>query len=211
MRPKRVKAYKRAMQFYQKNFGFREPYQVLVAADFILEAVSKNLRVVETLEETLQGKIKPFVTFCTICDIRKESEHRAQAIAVSKSFEKRRCLHKDPISGIQCIGEVMGDENKYNYCVAVQDDVLRAKLRSIPGVPIIHVKQSTMVLERISEAGKAAGAAKAQEKQGLSELERKMLKAVKQKDREAKLALRKPRAKKKIKGPKGPNPLSVKK
>ncbi|KAJ2494961.1 hypothetical protein GGI11_008620 [Coemansia sp. RSA 2049] len=49
---------------------------------------------------------------------------------------------------------------------------------------------------------------KSREKLGLSELERKMLEAVKKKDREEKLALMPPKHKKKKKGPKGPNPLS---
>ncbi|KAJ2401255.1 hypothetical protein GGI23_001517 [Coemansia sp. RSA 2559] len=197
------------MKLYQQSFGFREPYQVLVSADFILEGVAKHLQVVKTLEDALQGKVKPLITFCSIRDVRMDSEHRSEAIAVSKSFEKRRCPHKEPIPGNQCIGEVMGEENKYNYCVAVQDEALRAKLRKVPGVPLVRVKQSTMVLEKPQSAVKEIIESKSREKLGLSDLERKMLEAVKKMEREAKLAQLPPKNRKK-KGPKGPNPLSVK-
>ncbi|KAJ1903488.1 hypothetical protein LPJ81_003029 [Coemansia sp. IMI 209127] len=196
------------MKLYQQSFGFREPYQVLVSADFILEGVAKHLQVVKTLEDALQGKAKPLITFCSIRDVRTDSEHRSEAIAVSKSFEKRRCPHKEPIPGNQCIGEVMGEENKYNYCVAVQDEVLRASLRKVPGVPLVRVKQSTMVLEKPQSLVKEMVESKNREKLGLSDLERKMLEAVKKMDREAKLAQLPPKHRKK-KGPKGPNPLSV--
>ncbi|KAJ2577938.1 hypothetical protein EV177_010884, partial [Coemansia sp. RSA 1804] len=56
MRVKRTKAYKKVMKLYQQSFGFREPYQVLVSADFLLEGVAKNLEVIKTLEDALQGK-----------------------------------------------------------------------------------------------------------------------------------------------------------
>ncbi|KAJ1666435.1 hypothetical protein IW140_006420 [Coemansia sp. RSA 1813] len=199
------------MQLYQQSFGFREPYQVLVSADFILESVAKHLEVVKTLEDTLQGKVKPLITFCSIRDVRTEGEHRSEAIAVSKSFEKRRCPHKDPIPGNQCISEVMGDENKYNYCVAAQDEALRTKLRKVPGVPLVHIKQTVMILGKPQSVVKEVVASKNRNKLGLSELERKMLEAVKKKEREDKLAHMPLKHKAKKKGPKGPNPLSMKK
>ncbi|KAJ2519463.1 hypothetical protein H4217_002663 [Coemansia sp. RSA 1939] len=211
MRVKRTKAYKKVMKLYQQSFGFREPYQVLVSADFLLEGVAKNLEVIKTLEDALQGKVKPLITFCSIRDVREEGEHRSKAIAVSKGFEKRRCPHKDPVPGSQCISEILGDENRYNYCVAVQDEMLRARLRKVPGVPLVCVKQSTMVLEKPQDVVKQMADSKSREKLGLSDLERKMLEAVKKKDREEKLALMPPKHKKKKKGPKGPNPLSMKK
>ncbi|KAJ2456815.1 hypothetical protein GGF42_003047 [Coemansia sp. RSA 2424] len=210
MRAKRAKSYRKAMQFYQQAFGFREPYQILVSPDFILAGASKQLPVKERLEEAVQGQAKFLVTHCGISELLKSSsDSRTRAISASKEFEKRRCPHQDPIAGLDCIREIMGDENKNNYCVAVQDDELRAKLRTIPGVPILHVKQSVVVLERKSQVAQEASKQMERDKLGLSELERSMLKAVKKQANEAKNERRK--KKKKLAGPKGPNPLSMKK
>ncbi|KAJ2022550.1 hypothetical protein GGI06_001767 [Coemansia sp. S85] len=198
------------MQFYQQAFGFREPYQILVSPDFILAGVSKQVPVKARLEEAVQGQAKFLVTHCGISELLKTtSEFRTQAIAASKEFEKRRCPHQEPIPGLDCVREIMGDENKNNYCVAVQDDDLRAKLRTVPGVPILHVKQSVVVLERKSQVAKDASRQMEKDKLGLSELERSMLRAVKKQANEAKNEKRK--KKKKTAGPKGPNPLSIKK
>ncbi|KAJ2029043.1 hypothetical protein IWW57_001882 [Coemansia sp. S610] len=210
MRAKRAKSYRKAMQFYQQAFGFREPYQILVSPDFILAGVSKQVPVKARLEEAVQGQAKFLVTHCGISELLKTtSEFRTQAITASKEFEKRRCPHQEPIPGLDCVREIMGDENKNNYCVAVQDDDLRAKLRIVPGVPILHVKQSVVVLERKSQVAKDASRQMEKDKLGLSELERSMLRAVKKQANEAKNEKRK--KKKKTAGPKGPNPLSIKK
>ncbi|KAJ2832209.1 hypothetical protein FBU31_002126 [Coemansia sp. 'formosensis'] len=210
MRAKRAKSYRKAMQFYQQAFGFREPYQILVSPDFILAGASKQLPVKARLEEAVQGQAKFLVTHCGISELLKStSDFRAQAITASKEFEKRRCPHQEPVPGLDCIREIMGNENKNNYCVAVQDDDLRATLRAVPGVPILHVKQSVVVLERKSQVAKDASKQMEQDKLGLTELERSMLRAVKKQAKEAKGEKRK--KKKKTAGPKTPNPLSIKK
>ncbi|KAJ2791299.1 hypothetical protein H4R20_006884, partial [Coemansia guatemalensis] len=116
MRPKRAKAYKKAMQFYQQSFGFREPYQILVSPDFVLEGVAKKINIAEALKEIVGDKVRLLISFCGICDVRKDGEHKAQAIAVTREFEKRRCTHKDPIAGTSCISEIMGSNNEHHYC-----------------------------------------------------------------------------------------------
>ncbi|KAI9474749.1 hypothetical protein LPJ78_005415 [Coemansia sp. RSA 989] len=208
MRVKRAKVYRKLMQFYQQTFEFREPYQILVSPDFILEAVSKNIDLSKALEEVVGGKVRVLITYCSICDIRKDSPQREKAIATSKGFEKRRCPHKTPIKGIDCMKEIMGDSNKHNYCVAVQDQEMRSKLRQIKGVPILHVSHSVVVLEPIPRHVRDAGKDRLGDKAGLTELERKMLKTVKEEARQARGSLR---PKRKIKKAKGPNPLAVKK
>ncbi|KAJ2158237.1 hypothetical protein GGF46_003914 [Coemansia sp. RSA 552] len=210
MRPKRTKACRKEMQFYQQNYGFREPYQILVSPDFVLEGVAKNIDVPNALEEIVCGKARLLTTFCGITEVRKDSEHRARAIEVTRGFEKRRCPHKEPISGPACISEIIGDDNKHHYCVAVHDGDLRTKLRRVPGVPIIGIKHGLVVLEHLSSEKKKAGMDQLlHQKIGVSMQERQLLKDLKAGDAKAKV--NGPKKHKKKKGPKGPNPLSVKK
>lgn len=59
MRGKRSKQYKKLMKAYGHTFGFREPYQVLVDAQIVLEAVQHKMDLPRGLENTLHGKVKP--------------------------------------------------------------------------------------------------------------------------------------------------------
>ncbi|KAJ1955024.1 hypothetical protein GGI12_005659 [Dipsacomyces acuminosporus] len=207
MRAKRAKAFKKGMAFYQHTFGFREPYQILLGPDFILEAAERKISIIDELGQAVQGKAKFLATWCTIDEVRKSGDS-SEAVKVARSCEKRRCPHKDPISGTECIKEIMGDENKFNYCVAVQDKDLRDRLRRIPGVPLIHIQRSVVLLEHVQDSSKEINKQQIQEKLGVTKAERMLLKSIKKKEIEAKLEKR---AHTKKHGPKGPNPLSVKK
>ncbi|KAJ1642801.1 hypothetical protein J3B02_001779 [Coemansia erecta] len=210
MRSKRAKAYRKAMHFYQQTFGFHEPYQVLISPDLVLAAVEKKVDIKQTVQDTLQGQVKFYITYCGICDVRKESEFKAQAISVSKTFEKRHCMHKEPVPGTQCIEELIGDSNKNNYCVAAQSNELRAKLRGIAGVPVLHMQRDIVILERMAQAAKETSEKQLKRKLSVSEAEKKLLRVMKKKSIEEKLALKKNKPRK-LKKAKGPNPLSIKK
>jgi U3 small nucleolar RNA-associated protein 23 len=47
------------MQQYGLNFGFREPYQVLLDAEMIRDADRFKMDLVGGLERTLHGQVKP--------------------------------------------------------------------------------------------------------------------------------------------------------
>jgi U3 small nucleolar RNA-associated protein 23 len=59
MKQKRAKAYRRLMSYYHINFKFREPFQVLVDEEIILECMRTKFDLVAGLKRTLQGEVKP--------------------------------------------------------------------------------------------------------------------------------------------------------
>lgn len=91
MRQKRAKSYRKQLSYLQLNFKFREPYQILIDAQMILEAIRTKLDLLKALERTVQGKVKPMVTQCTIEALYKEGNQ--DAIELAKSFERRKCGH----------------------------------------------------------------------------------------------------------------------
>ena len=66
--------------------------------------------------------------------------------------ERRRCGHHpeeypEPCSTLECLGSVVGATNKHRYVVASQDGEMRARMRGIPGVPLIYINRSVMLLQ----------------------------------------------------------------
>ncbi|KAK6523465.1 hypothetical protein TWF281_001447 [Arthrobotrys megalospora] len=159
MRAGRSKAYKKLMAVYANNFGFREPYQVLVDPTIIQDAMKYKMDLVAMLERTLQGKTKPMITQCCIRHLYATDNQ--PLITLAKTFERRRCNHSisdDPLSALECmLSVVIPSEdapipNKHRYVVATDDQDMREKFREYPGVPGIHIMRSVMVLDQISEA-----------------------------------------------------------
>jgi len=77
----------------------------------------------------------------------------------AKGFERVRCGHHElekPLSTFDCLKSVVDPKssrtNKYHYIIASQDDNLRYFMRSIPGVPLIYIKRSVMIMEPMASA-----------------------------------------------------------
>ncbi|EKM60980.1 uncharacterized protein PHACADRAFT_247246 [Phanerochaete carnosa HHB-10118-sp] len=190
------------MQAYSLAFGFRQPYQALVDSLMCKDAMDHKLDLVKQLGIVLQGTVKPMITQCCIHELYLQGKVIQPAVDLAKTFERRKCNHMEPIPGDDCIANVVGDKNKHRYIIVTQSQHLRAKLREIPAVPVVHINRSVMILEPMSEASVQAKEKAEQQQMLPSALET------------AKVAQSKPAEeppRKKRKGPKGPNPLSVKK
>ncbi|KAA6415389.1 MAG: rRNA-processing UTP23 [Lasallia pustulata] len=240
MRGKRSKQYRKLMQQYGLTFGFREPYQVLVDAQMIQDTNRFSMDLVAGLERTLHGKVKPMITQCSIRHLYTLSEvpprQKEALITVAKTFERRRCNHHTlevPFSTLECLRSVVdpkdSQRNKNRYVIASQEDDVRRKLREIPGVPLVYVKRSVMVMEPMAEGsvGIREGVERGKFRAGLKGRNLSGVKRKREPEDEADTGkvvgtgdvpppggdedLERMVKKRKARGPKGPNPLSVKK
>ena len=204
MRAKRAKKYRKIMHTYQLHYSFREPYQVLITSDCLRAIHAFSMPTYQFLENTLHGKVMPYITQCTLAKVMegysgRGRDGRPKYLPPPTEIPLRYCKHKDDegqergvISEAECIldlisGQVKGNElkkNKQHFIVAAADwdegikdpkekenaerqrrkriksgepdmDV-RAHARMIPGVPLVYVKRSVMVLEEPSLATERA-------------------------------------------------------
>ncbi|KAK4172227.1 putative rRNA-processing protein [Triangularia setosa] len=156
---KRTKQYKKLMRSFQM-LGFREPYQLLMTSDIVLDTMKLDLMTL--FEKALSTKnLKPMITQCCIRAMyaRNKEPGVAAAIERAKTFERRRCGHlmdEDPLTERECVMAVVDpkrrNENKFRYVVATQDELLREKLRSVVPTPLMYVKRSVLILEPMAEA-----------------------------------------------------------
>ncbi|ODV82190.1 uncharacterized protein CANTADRAFT_24814, partial [Suhomyces tanzawaensis NRRL Y-17324] len=136
MRQKRAKAYKKQMVVYLHTFKFREPYQTIVDAELVLTCTNASFEIDKGLNRTVQGETKPMITQCCMQALYDSKNQRA--IDVAKTFERRKCNHREAINPDKCIESItsIDGENKHRYIIASQSIDLRRLLRKIPGVPL---------------------------------------------------------------------------
>ncbi|ORY09447.1 Fcf1-domain-containing protein [Clohesyomyces aquaticus] len=231
MKLKRGKAYRKLMNQYQVTFNFREPYQVLVDSQFVQDAARFKMDMVHLLKRTVQGEIKPMITQCDMRHLYNAEDKDEQLILQAKTYERRRCNHHElgePLSSLECLSAVVGNTNKNRYVIASQDPKVREHMRTIPGVPLVYINKSVMIMEpmaasthqhrdRDERAKFKAGlkgrrlAAQPNQKRKRDDEEGDSAKGHNE-DSIVEGASRDARPQKKHKkGPKGPNPLSIKK
>lgn len=219
------------MAAYHQTFGFREPYQVLVDTEMVKEATRCTMGLPAALERTLRGTVKPMITQCSIRHLyalsTAEHPNKEGLIAIAKGFERRKCNHHEleqPLPEKECIESVSlkNGHNKHRYVLAVQNKDIRALFRDILGAPTIIINRSVMILEAMNAASRRVrdGTEREKFKAGIVDA-RQADKALKKRKREeeegkgdeagkAEVEVQEKKKKKK-RGPKGPNPLSVKK
>lgn len=216
MRQKRAKAYKKQIYVYLHTFKFREPFQTIIDDEIITTCVKSSYDLIKGINRTIQAECKPMITQCCIQALYETKNQ--QAIDLAKTFERRRCNHppKNPLKPAECIESItsINGVNKHRYIVATQSYDLRKKLRKVPGVPLIFMNRSVMVMEPLSEASskysnlveskKLTGGLNDAKVAGYVNKENNDEVAIEGKSPEEPVP-------KKRKGPKGPNPLSVKK
>ncbi|KAL2072496.1 hypothetical protein VTL71DRAFT_11839 [Oculimacula yallundae] len=229
MRGKRSKQYRKLMEQYGLSYGFRVPYQVLLDAQMIRDADKFKMDLVGGLERTLHGEVKPMITQCSMRHLYAASSEPGVSYLIdkAKTYERRRCGHRpeeypEPLSTQECLASVVDPKgsktNKNRYVVASQELDVRKHMRGILGVPLVYINRSVMIMEPMAEAStdnrekEERIKFRAGLKRGSGSLKRKREDGEEGEERndgvgEADI----PKKKKKAKGPKGPNPLAVKK
>lgn len=156
-------------------------------------------------------------------------------IATAKGMERRRCNHHTldtPLTTIECLSSVIDPKNlqtnKNRYIVASQEEEVRRHCRGINGVPLIYVKRSVMVMEPMAEGsitvrdsvergkfriglrgkGQIAGTKRKTYGEASEAENAEKDNLVDGADQPGEME---PVKKRKVRGPRGPNPLSMKK
>ncbi|GBB97222.1 hypothetical protein RclHR1_02940024 [Rhizophagus clarus] len=210
MRQKRTKQYKRLMGLYSTSFGFREPYQILVDGDFMRTALRYKMDISKQLCTVMLGSTKQLYTSCTLAEVKDQGKDEFDTENALKRFERRGCTHRHkPVSSVECILSILEPDNPHNYCVASQNESLRKRFRAIPGIPLLYINRTVLILEPPSYATLQKSKQIENTKTHASAEELSFLTkansdfAIKQTETE--------KPKKKRKGLKEPNPLSCKK
>lgn len=82
------------------------------------------------------------------------------AIELGKTFERRRCGHHPneypkPLSTLECLSSVVDPKdsgvNKHRYVVASNDQTTRQMLRSVKGTPLVYISRSVMIMEPMAD------------------------------------------------------------
>ncbi|KAJ7338074.1 hypothetical protein JRQ81_010616 [Phrynocephalus forsythii] len=205
MKITRQKHAKKNMGFYKYNFGFREPFQVLLDGTFCQAALRNKIQIRDQLPGYLGGAAQLCTTRCVLKELESLGKELYGAKLIAQRFQVRNCSHfKDPVSGSACLLSMIEEGNPHHYFIGTQDQDLARKIKKRPGVPLLFIIQNTMVLDKPS-ARSLASVQAMQTNQLIPEHQKESIERLKEEQGLVKTASHKIRKRKKAAGP---NPLS---
>ncbi|PHJ15630.1 rrna-processing protein [Cystoisospora suis] len=137
--------------FFQYNTNLVPPYQILIDTNFVNAAVQIKTDVLKGFMDCLLAKCIPCVTDCVIGELEKLGHRYRLALALAKDrrFKRLTCCHQGTYADDCIVRRVT--EHKC-YLVATNDKDLKRRIRKIPGVPIVYVKNHKFAVERLPDA-----------------------------------------------------------
>uniref|UniRef100_A0A336LGU9 rRNA-processing protein UTP23 homolog n=1 Tax=Culicoides sonorensis TaxID=179676 RepID=A0A336LGU9_CULSO len=150
MKINRLKRAQKHLEFYCNNFGFREPYQVLIDGTFCFNALKNHVQIIHQLKKYIQAEIKPLTTPCCIIEAEQLGSQFLATTKLLKELKIHKCGHeKSPITGSNCLKFM---SKKSRYIIATQDRDLQDWIRDRAGIPLIYFHQIAPILENPSKA-----------------------------------------------------------
>ncbi|XP_030596834.1 rRNA-processing protein UTP23 homolog [Archocentrus centrarchus] len=153
MKIKRQKQAKKTISFYKYNFGFREPFQILIDGTFCQAALKNKIQIKEQMPKYLMGEVQLCTTSCALKELETLGKQLYGAKIILQRFQVRKCPHfKEPVSASECLLSMLEETNPHRYFVATQDYAVTTGLKKIPGVPLLYIILNTIVLDKPSQA-----------------------------------------------------------
>ncbi|XP_074348692.1 uncharacterized protein LOC141687350 isoform X1 [Apium graveolens] len=176
MRLKRQKRHRRTVRFFTACFGFRDPFKVLCDGTFIHHCVAHDISPFDTVLANLLGaEVKIFTTRCVLAELGRLGGAYSGTLSVARNIMPARCDHDKRKSAVDCITELIGENNAEHFFVATQDADFRKNLQEIPGVPLIFGLRNALLLDPLSKSQRDFAKSAEEERLHLTDLELKML------------------------------------
>jgi len=137
--------------FFSHNMSLGPPYHVLIDTNFINFSIQNKLDIMKSLMDCLYAKCVPCITDAVMAELEKLGPKYRVALRLAKDprFERLPCVRQ---------GNEYADDDLVErvtahriYIVATCDRDLKRRLRKIPGVPIISIKERKYQVERMPE------------------------------------------------------------
>jgi len=137
--------------FFSYNKALGPPYSVILDTNFINLSIQNKIDIFQSLLDCLLAKTTPYITECVMGELEKFGQRYRLALRVAKDprFQKIKCLHKGTYAD-DCLVNIVSQHKC--YIVATCDKQLQSRIRKVPGIPILMIKNHKYAIERLPDS-----------------------------------------------------------
>ncbi|KAL8624620.1 hypothetical protein ACOMHN_045155 [Nucella lapillus] len=175
MKHKRQKQAQKVMTFFEKHFGITPPYNIMVDATFVKEALRNKVNIWDQLPKYLGGDVRLFTTACALKELEAFGKLLYGPLKVMRNYKVAPCPHKEfGVDPVDCLRKTIkrshpdyttctpgqGDVSKARglkkFFIATQHGALSRKTQATAGVPGLYLHGNAVVLDPISAPSQTA-------------------------------------------------------
>ncbi|OZC06620.1 hypothetical protein X798_06395 [Onchocerca flexuosa] len=137
--------------FLKYNTQLGPPFHIIIDTNFVNFSIKYRIDIMQGFMDCLYAKTIPYVTDCVLGELEKLGQRCKVALKIIKDnrFKRLSCFHKG-IYADDCIVQRVTQHKC--YIVATCDKDLKRRIRKIPGVPILYIRQHRFSIERMPDA-----------------------------------------------------------
>lgn len=137
--------------FLKYNTQLGPPFHIIVDTNFVNFSIKNRIDMMRGFMDCLYAKVVPHIPDCVLGELEKMGRRFRLALKIIKDnrFQRLICSHKG-IYADDCIVERVAQHKC--YIVATCDRDLRQRIRKVPGVPIMYIKDHRYTIERLPDA-----------------------------------------------------------
>lgn len=137
--------------FLKYNTQLGPPFRIIIDTNYVNFCIKNKIDLIHGMMDCLYAKCIPYVTDCVMAELEKLGSKYRIALKVVKDprFERLPCMHKGTYADDCLVQRVT--QHKC-YIVATCDKDLQRRIRKIPGVPIMYIKNRRCTIERLPDA-----------------------------------------------------------
>uniref|UniRef100_A0A915Q3Y1 rRNA-processing protein FCF1 homolog n=1 Tax=Setaria digitata TaxID=48799 RepID=A0A915Q3Y1_9BILA len=137
--------------FLKYNTQLGPPFHVIIDTNFVNFSIKYRIDIMQGFMDCLYAKTIPYVTDCVLGELEKLGQRCKVALKIIKDnrFKRLSCSHKG-IYADDCIVQRVTQHKC--YIIATCDKDLKRRIRKIPGVPILYIRQHRFSVERMPDA-----------------------------------------------------------
>nr|CAD2193211.1 unnamed protein product [Meloidogyne enterolobii] len=137
--------------FLKYNTQLGPPFHVIVDTNFVNFSIKNRIDIMKGFMDCLFAKVIPYIPDCVLGELEKQGRRFKLALKIIKDqrFQRLHCSHKG-IYADDCIVQRITQHKC--YIVATCDRDLRMRIRKIPGVPIMYIRDHRYTIERMPDA-----------------------------------------------------------
>lgn len=126
------------------------PFNVMVDSTFLSYSIKNRLDMMKGFKDCLHDKVIPCIPECVVVELEKQSRFKSVLKIINDHrFQRLHCAHKKSIYTDECILHRITQHK--NYIVATCDRDLRKRIRKIPDVPILYIRDHRYIIERMPD------------------------------------------------------------